>query len=100
METTQLSGVRSPLLRHVKDRFVAMRSIFFGSYPNLYCEQGTLPFMSRCLLRSLELGDRILHTAMDDLESFLWVLVWSLTHILKWVVGQAKTRQITKKSIT
>ncbi len=29
-------------------------------------------------------GDQLtVHTAVDDLESFLWVLVWALVHILK-----------------
>lgn len=96
MEITQSSGVRSQLIYHGKDRFVAMRSIFFEPHPNLCCvHQGTLPFMSKRLLRALELGTCALHTAADDLESFLWVLVWSLAHILKRAVGETITDQIS-----
>ena len=45
-----------------------------------------LPFISTHLLNAWDLGKRALHTAADDLESFLWVLVWTLIHIFK-VVG-------------
>ncbi|KAF8272963.1 hypothetical protein EI94DRAFT_1499358, partial [Lactarius quietus] len=44
-------------------------------------QSGTLPFMSTHLLNALYSGCRALHTAVDDLESFLWVLVWSLVRI-------------------
>ncbi|KAI9444821.1 hypothetical protein H4582DRAFT_853102 [Lactarius indigo] len=44
---------------------------------------GTLPFMSTHLLQNWSTGLPALHTAIGDLESFLWVLVWSLVHILK-----------------
>ncbi|KAH9083530.1 hypothetical protein EDB83DRAFT_2212655 [Lactarius deliciosus] len=44
---------------------------------------GTLPFMSIRLLTGWYLGRPALHTAVDDLESFLWVLVWSLVHTFK-----------------
>jgi hypothetical protein len=46
---------------------------------------GTLPFMSTHLLNAWDGGDQALHTAADDLESFLWVLVWSLVNIFKKV---------------
>jgi hypothetical protein len=98
MEITQSSGVRSQLLHRWKDRFVAMHSIFsgFGPYPNLcYVQQGTLPFMSWRLLQAMHLGYHALHTATDDLESFLWVMVWSLVHILRRAVGTTTTQQIT-----
>lgn len=74
-----------------------MYSIFFGSHSYLCCVlQGTLPFMSQHLLFAL-LNDTsvpvlqipVLHTPVDDLESFLWVLVWSVVHILK---GAAKIK--------
>jgi hypothetical protein len=39
--------------------------------------------MSTRLLFALEDGQPTVHTAVDDLESFLWVLVWVLVHILK-----------------
>jgi hypothetical protein len=45
--------------------------------------QGTLPFMALRLLYAWETDKPIVHTAVDDLESFLWVLVWALVHILK-----------------
>ena len=38
--------------------------------------------MSLRFLRALQRDRRVLHTPVDDLESFLWVLVWSLVHIL------------------
>ncbi|KAI9431181.1 hypothetical protein H4582DRAFT_1822883, partial [Lactarius indigo] len=44
---------------------------------------GTLPFVSIRLLSDWRLNKPVLHTAIDDLESFLWVLVWSLVHIFK-----------------
>ncbi|KAH8997245.1 hypothetical protein EDB92DRAFT_1400769 [Lactarius akahatsu] len=44
---------------------------------------GTLPFMSTRLLDAWDLGEPALHTAVDDLESFLWVLIWSLVYIFK-----------------
>jgi hypothetical protein len=43
--------------------------------------------MSIHLLDAWDLGTQALHTAVDDLESFLWVLVWSLVHILKWAAN-------------
>ncbi|KAH8992032.1 hypothetical protein EDB92DRAFT_1816151 [Lactarius akahatsu] len=44
---------------------------------------GTLPFMSTRLLDEWRLNNLVLHTAIDDLESFLWVLVWSLVCVFK-----------------
>ncbi|KAH9061239.1 hypothetical protein EDB87DRAFT_1682669 [Lactarius vividus] len=44
---------------------------------------GTLPFISIRLLGEWYLDRPVLHMAVDDLESFLWVLVWSLVHILQ-----------------
>ena len=57
--------------------------MLFGSH-SYFCsvQQGTLPFMSSRLLRALQWDERVLHTPADDLESFLWVLVWSLVYIL------------------
>jgi hypothetical protein len=45
--------------------------------------QGTLPFMPRRLVNAWRWNKLVLHTAADDLESFLLVLVWSLVHIFK-----------------
>lgn len=43
--------------------------------------------MSSHLLTAWSLRDPALHTAADDLESFLWVLVWSLVCTLKAVTN-------------
>ncbi|KAI9447959.1 hypothetical protein H4582DRAFT_44012 [Lactarius indigo] len=53
---------------------------------------GTLPFMSLRLVQAWSRNQPALHTAVDDLESFLWVLVWSLVHIFK------KSATITNES--
>ena len=39
--------------------------------------------MSTRLLTAWNANQPTVHTAVDDLESFLWVLVWALVHILK-----------------
>ena len=39
--------------------------------------------MALRLLYAWDTDQPIIHTAIDDLESFLWVLVWALVHILK-----------------
>ncbi|KAH9052718.1 hypothetical protein EDB87DRAFT_373712 [Lactarius vividus] len=44
---------------------------------------GTLTFMSTRLLDDWRLGRLVVHTAIDDLELFLWVLVWALVRIFK-----------------
>ncbi|KAH8981173.1 hypothetical protein EDB92DRAFT_1756331, partial [Lactarius akahatsu] len=44
---------------------------------------GTLPFVSLRLVNTWAANRPALHTAADDLESFMWVLVWSLVHIFK-----------------
>ena len=49
--------------------------------------QGTLPFMSMHLLDAWDRNAQALHTAVDDLESFFWVLIWSLVKILKKVAS-------------
>jgi hypothetical protein len=42
------------------------------------CIQGTLPFMSVRLLKCWDSHETYEHTATDDLESFVWVLVWCI----------------------
>jgi hypothetical protein len=42
-----------------------------------------LPFLSIRLLTAWLHNESIVHTAIDDLESFFWVLSWALIHILK-----------------
>ncbi|KAH9029964.1 hypothetical protein EDB85DRAFT_1866873, partial [Lactarius pseudohatsudake] len=44
---------------------------------------GTLPFIALRLVNAWSRNIPALHTAADDLESFMWVLVWSLVHIFK-----------------
>ncbi|TFY51411.1 hypothetical protein EVG20_g11013 [Dentipellis fragilis] len=45
-------------------------------------QSGTLSFLSNRLLNSIVKRRPTIHTAIDDLESFLWVLVWVIVHIL------------------
>ncbi|KAJ7083691.1 hypothetical protein B0H15DRAFT_418908 [Mycena belliarum] len=41
---------------------------------------GTLPFMSQDMLDAMDWPSNTRHTALDDLESFIWVLVWECLH--------------------
>ncbi|KAH9170046.1 hypothetical protein EDB89DRAFT_2072346 [Lactarius sanguifluus] len=56
--------------------------------------RATLPFIAWRLVNAWSGNKPALHTAADDLESFMWVLVWSLVHIFK------KFARITIKSAT
>ncbi|KAL0950158.1 hypothetical protein HGRIS_010152 [Hohenbuehelia grisea] len=49
---------------------------------------GTLPFMSTRLLRLWKRGAAMVHTPLDDLESFVWVLLYDL---LGWTPADKKT---------
>jgi hypothetical protein len=54
----------------------------------LHFSQGTIPFMSIRLLSAWKKQANrhdwpIFHTAIDDLESYLWLLIWVIAHILK-----------------
>ncbi len=49
-----------------------------------------MPFMSLRLLAAWQLGKTTIHTALDDLESFLWLLIWGIVHTTKDIEG-AKT---------
>ncbi|KAK0462989.1 uncharacterized protein EV420DRAFT_1147754 [Desarmillaria tabescens] len=42
---------------------------------------GTLPFMSIRLLQALALSTQTITTAIDDLESFIWVLCWAVVDV-------------------
>jgi hypothetical protein len=42
--------------------------------------QGTLPFISYRVLDAWSIKENALHTAIDDLESFAWVLLWAGLH--------------------
>ena len=60
----------------------------FESSHLCHASQGTLPFMSVRLLSAYEdqeMGAEqpIIQTAIDDLESFSWILVWVIVHVLK-----------------
>src|SRR5258708_520290 len=44
-------------------------------------------FMSMNILGALQKRRSIFHTALDDLESFLWVLIWCIVHLSKDIEG-------------
>jgi hypothetical protein len=45
--------------------------------------EGTLPFLSIRVLRGRRRQENPVHTAIDDLESFIWVLLWTLLHTIQ-----------------
>jgi len=49
-----------------------------------------MPFMSIRLLGALQAHKSVIHTALDDLESFLWLLIWGIVNTSKDIEG-AKT---------
>src|SRR6266852_2798163 len=46
-----------------------------------------MPFMSMRLLTAWQVQRTIIHTALDDLESFLWVLIWGIVYASKNIEG-------------
>ena len=49
------------------------------------------------LLSSLQAREPIIHTALDDLESFLWLLIWGIVHASKDIGGaKANNRGIQR----
>jgi hypothetical protein len=42
-----------------------------------------MEFMSMRLLSAWEVDKKIIHTALDDLESFLWLLIWAIVQVFK-----------------
>ena len=46
-----------------------------------------MPFMSMRLLSAYDRGKPIFHTALDDLESFLWLLIWGIVYASKDIAG-------------
>lgn len=46
-----------------------------------------MPFMSIRLLHAWKMQWTIIHTALDDLESFLWVLIWGIVYASKDIKG-------------
>jgi hypothetical protein len=52
-----------------------------------------MPFMSLRLLDALQQQRKVIHTALDDLESFLWLLIWCIVQASKDVEGAKKVNQ-------
>jgi hypothetical protein len=46
-----------------------------------------MPFMSMRILGALQAKEKIIHTALDDLESFLWLLIWGIVYASKDIEG-------------
>src|SRR6266576_908454 len=46
-----------------------------------------MPFMSMRLLTAWQVRETIIHTAVDDLESFLWLLIWCIVYASKDIEG-------------
>ncbi len=46
-----------------------------------------MPFLSMRLLTLWQLQATTIHTALDDLESFLWVLIWGIVNASKDIEG-------------
>ena len=44
-------------------------------------------FMSMRLLDASETNKKVIHTALDDLESFLWLLIWGIFNACKDIDG-------------
>jgi hypothetical protein len=76
-------------------RFVAKLVALLALYSTI--SQGTLSFMSERLLLAWYIHKPITHTAIDDLESFLWVLFWALVHIL-YGFGTTKNMALKKQA--
>jgi hypothetical protein len=52
-----------------------------------------MSFMSMRLLDTWQLRGTIIHTALDDLESFLWLLIWGIVHASKNIAGAKGTNR-------
>ena len=46
-----------------------------------------MPFLSMRILLAWDKKKKIIHTALDDLESFLWLLIWCIVHASKDIEG-------------
>jgi hypothetical protein len=46
-----------------------------------------MPFVSMRLLNAWQEGEAVIHTALDDLESFLWLLIWGIVYASKDIEG-------------
>jgi hypothetical protein len=49
--------------------------------------------MSYRLLDARQLREKIVHTALDDLESFLWLLIWGIVYAFKDIAGAKGTNR-------
>ena len=90
MGIMQSNGVKSPV--HGQSQYVAGIAVSSNTLDLHRASQGTMPFMSARILEALRRRKPIIHTAFDDLESFLWVLIWGIVHASKDIEG-AKTAQ-------
>lgn len=66
-----------------KEISVCMFSLPKAEVMFLIGTQGTLPFMSYRIVKALKVGKPVAHTVWDDLESFVWVLVWEYLYKAK-----------------
>ena len=46
-----------------------------------------MPFMSMRVLKAMQEKEKHIHTALDDLESFLWLLIWGIVYATKDIDG-------------
>ena len=46
-----------------------------------------MPFMSMRVLGAVQVHEKIIHTAIDDLESFFWLLIWGIVYATKDIDG-------------
>ena len=46
-----------------------------------------MPFVSMRILSAWSMKEKIIYTALDDLESFLWLLIWCIVHATKDIEG-------------
>jgi hypothetical protein len=52
------------------------------------------------LLGDLEGRKTTIHTALDDLESFLWLLIWSIVHASKDIEGEKAANPGIESTLT
>jgi hypothetical protein len=52
-----------------------------------------MQFMSTRLLSAWQLRGTTIHTAIDDLESFLWILIWGIVHASKDIAGAKRANE-------
>ena len=52
-----------------------------------------MPFMSMRLLAACQKQQAVIHTALDDIESFLWLLIWGIVYSSKDIEGANAANQ-------